>query len=436
MGNTRNLPAYEDLVQGDRVHSAVYTDDRIFADELTRIFTNWWVYVGHDSEVPEAGDYKLSTIGAQSVIMSRDRDGEVHLLMNRCRHRGSVVCHYEKGNANIFRCPYHGWTYRNDGRLVGVPYPKAYGTDFDKTRLGLVKVPRIGNYRGFVFASLNPNVDAFEDYLGPAMPYIDWFVDASPSGRIDLSAGVARTQYHGNWKFVGMDGYHPPFAHKSLQDVVRLTAQKKADALFDHYTEDSPLRAVDLGNGHSRLDEQQTEEETILGGLRAAEDAPTREYHRRLEDAYGPGSASRVISRSDPHLAVFPNLQLLGAHVRVIRPMAANLTRLEAYPALLADVPDEINSARLRALEWFHGPASFGSPDDSEIFERMQLGLGAEVNPWVLLSRGLAREDVDDDGRRYANITDETPQRGQLRQWLRVMTAPVDAATELVSEPS
>src|SRR5487761_1425213 len=144
---------YDALVKSDRVHSSVYTDPAIFEDELDKIFHRGWVYVGHANEIPNRGDFRLKRIGKYPVIMVRGDDGDVRLLLNRCRHRGATVCQTEAGNAPVFRCAYHGWTYRNNGALTGVTYPDGYGDSLHKEDLGLTRVPRLGNYRGFIFGS-------------------------------------------------------------------------------------------------------------------------------------------------------------------------------------------------------------------------------------------------------------------------------------------
>ncbi len=102
---------YDALVRPDRVHGSLYTDPEIFAEEMERIFYRTWVYVGHVSEVPQPNDYVVKSIGPQSVIMTRDKQGEIHLLLNRCSHRANLVCDAPKGNTVAFRCQYHGWTY-------------------------------------------------------------------------------------------------------------------------------------------------------------------------------------------------------------------------------------------------------------------------------------------------------------------------------------
>src|SRR5713101_9449813 len=166
MENAQSTVDYNALVKDDRVHGRVYTDPTIFEEEMDKIFARGWVYVGHASEIPRPGDFRVTDIGQQSVIMVRGDDGDVRLLMNRCVHRANAVCQVERGNAKTFRCAYHGWTYRNNGELAGVPYQEGYGSSLHKEELGLVQVPRMELYRGFIFASLSPAGITLDDHLG------------------------------------------------------------------------------------------------------------------------------------------------------------------------------------------------------------------------------------------------------------------------------
>src|ERR1700693_1196986 len=145
---------YSQLVQDDRVSGRVYYDPAVFDEELEKIWYRDWIYVAHESEIPEPGDYVTRRIGLQPVIVSRDEDGAVYLLLNRCMHRGTTVCQSERGNAHAFRCAYHGWTYNNRGDLVGVPYAGGYDKSFRKEEFGLAKVPRGASHRGLILASL------------------------------------------------------------------------------------------------------------------------------------------------------------------------------------------------------------------------------------------------------------------------------------------
>ncbi|MFG1926402.1 Rieske 2Fe-2S domain-containing protein [Cryptosporangium sp. NPDC048952] len=416
---------YSALIEPDRVHSAIFTSDEIFADELERIFYKYWVYVAHESEIPEPGDYATKWIGEKQLIVSRSKDGEVGVFYNRCRHRGAAVCMEEYGNATFFRCPYHGWTYNSAGDLVGVPYPSRYA-ELDKSTLGLAQVPRIGVSSGFIFASMAEEGPTLEEHLGLAAGFLEDFVKASPTGKITLSAGTSKSVFHGNWKFVGMDGYHTNFTHKTVLDL----RQRKAGPNFQRgagNTDKSANESWDLGNGHCRLD--LTGRDKIAVGVAGntaigagIPDTPDgHAYMDSMVGSYGDDAADVIRKSRDVHIHVWPNLQLIGASVRVIRPMAAGRTEVLSYPAMLDDVPESINTTRIRSFEWFSGVASFGTPDDVEVFERNQIGLQSDYIPWLVLARGLTPEPVD-DGALVGNVTDEVPQRAQMSAWLRAMT--------------
>ncbi len=414
---------YDALVRHDRVHGDVYTDPSIFSEEMRRIFGAGWVFVGNDSEIPEPGDFRLTSAGPQPLIMSRDTDGEVHVLFNRCRHRAATVCQDERGNASFFRCAYHGWTYRNDGRLVGVPYPAGYGADFAKEEYGLVSPARVDSYRGFVFVSLAADGPPLDEHLGDlAKEQIDLFLDLSPVGRIDCRAGTTKFTYRGNWKLQlenTADGYHINLLHKSLLDVLAQRG-RHIEGMSD---ESSPARNVALGRGHTLMDvrpynvEHPALRDAVLKG-----GGPEAAYVTAMEEVYGPGRAKELILAGGTHLAVWPNLGVLAAMVRRIRPVRVDLTEVTLTPALLVGAPDSMNEARLRGHEGFFPPAGLGGTDDQEVFERVQAGLQAGGDPWLLLARGLEREERHADGSVSSQVTDETNTRAIFRHWKSVMT--------------
>jgi phenylpropionate dioxygenase-like ring-hydroxylating dioxygenase large terminal subunit len=409
----------DDLVRPDKVHSSIFTNPEIFELELQRIFYRSWVYLAHDSEVPEVGDYVVRSIGRKSVIISRSEAGGIHVLLNRCRHRGNAICSLESGNSSFFRCAYHGWTYKNDGQLVGVPFPDAYDGSLDKDSLSLTPLPESDSYQGFIFGSLAPQSIGLSDYLGPVKAGIDTFVAASPSGRVELKAGCQRTVFHGNWKYVGMDGYHASFTHRSVFALLQRKGMRAGA------NKDAGLAAASVAypNGHCRLLGGRNSSNTVDEFIRPLlETDEGQAYIALLEEKYGPDEARRVLVEArDPHVGIWPNMQIINAHVRVIQPIAADKTEVLLYPALLADTPADIDAERLRRHEWFYGPAAFGQPDDAEMFERNQQGLQCDLEPWLLLSRGMHREETRPDGTVVGHITDEVPQRSQMRAWAKAM---------------
>jgi nitrite reductase/ring-hydroxylating ferredoxin subunit len=421
------------FIRGDQVNSEIYTSPEIFEREVRKIFHATWNYVAHESEIPNHGDFVTRVIGRQPVVVVRGDDGACRVVMNRCRHRGALICEVQRGNQSHFRCFYHGWTYDNTGKLVHVPKDDGYPPDFDLESHSLTPAPRLETYRGFIFASVNPNVGSLREFLGLSAAKMDLMIDASPTGELFLDAGIHKTTYRGNWKFVGMDGYHPPVVHQSAFEIFRRKAvaehggEDSAAAQAPRKTmNDSPLAVSrDLGGGHVMLDvvpHRISEKDHHLSSMRRQQDGEA--YIAAMTSAYGAERGTELIAiGGDPHLGVFPNLQLINQHVRVTVPIAADRTDVYLYPVRLGGVSDAMNEKRLRKHEEFYGAAGMGQPDDTEIFERNTDGLQATVNPWIELSRGRNREYVDTDGSIVGKISDEVTQRGQMREWARLMSA-------------
>lgn len=194
-----------------------FNDPDIYALEQDQLFSRAWCFLAHESEVPAPGDYVVRYIGNNNIIVARDENGTVHANLNMCRHRGNILCKSEMGNASHFRCSYHGWTYKNSGDLIGVPYMKeGYEGRLERTDWGLVSV-RVETYEGLVFGNLDPDAMSLEDYLGGFQFYLDLY----------LKHGLGGVVVHGppdhwvadtDWKicaenFAG-DGYHTPVAHQ------------------------------------------------------------------------------------------------------------------------------------------------------------------------------------------------------------------------------
>lgn len=400
-----------------RVHSDIYVDPGVFALELSRVFSRSWVYVAHEAMVPEPGDYRTSTIGVQPVIVSRDDGGQVHVLLNRCAHRGSVVCREERGHARTFRCPYHGWVYSNDGSLLGAAQRSGYPEDFLDWGLRLFEVPHVESYRGLIFACLASPCEPLLERLGPVRRYIDLWADRSPSGRVELPAGAHRYSYPGNWKLQmenGVDGYHGNYVHESFAKILERSGERtSADISRTRNRVGSRNYAKGLAHGDALLER----EDGMLGTFNFE---PWPEYRSQLAEVYGEQRASDILTQRN--IFVFPNLYLFESHIRVIRPVGPTETYVDVHPTSLVGISDSLNVARLREHERFFGPASFGATDDIEIFVCTQTGVGARDLAWMELSRGLHRETVNELGEIVNHSTDEAPQRSMYREWKRLMS--------------
>jgi nitrite reductase/ring-hydroxylating ferredoxin subunit len=381
------------------------------------------VYLAHVTEVAEPGDYLTLRVGREPVVLARGEDGALRALVNRCRHRAAMVCESAGGNAKSFRCQYHGWTYRNDGQLIGVPYPDRHTADV-RDRLGLLAMPRLDTYRGLIFASFNPDVPDLLEHLGVgARDYIDRFLDQCLGMPLVAHRQAHRVAMRGNWKLQvenGMDGYHAGFTHRSFFDVM----QRRTGASVRYASGLPTATAHAFRNGHAAIDPETTSRKPLVTRISTLPDAEARlESVRRqvgedkFDDYLGglPGAGINV--------GIFPNLQLIGIHIRRIEPVSVDRTVVSVRPLTVDGAPDDFNWLRLRYHELFYGPAGFGQPDDFEMFDRVEAGLDDTEDEWLRFERGFGDETSEDEGdSSRGNVTDETPQRGQYREWLRLMT--------------
>ena len=178
----------DELVQEDRVHRLLYTDAGIFRDEMTHIFGGTWVYLAHESQIPNANDFITGKLGLRPLIISRDSEGTIRALYNRCTHRGTTLCRWEKGNARSFQCPYHGWNFLNTGKLRGVPWADGYAERLFKIRNTTSRKSRgWKSYRGLHFRHAQPSAPpSIEKHLGPIKKPIDEWLDRNPGGQVTV----------------------------------------------------------------------------------------------------------------------------------------------------------------------------------------------------------------------------------------------------------
>jgi phenylpropionate dioxygenase-like ring-hydroxylating dioxygenase large terminal subunit len=401
------------------VHTSAYTDPDVYDVEMRRIFESTWIYVGHESQIPEVGDYITTSAGTQPLIVSRAEDGRIHVLLNRCRHRGSVVCRMERGHSHHFRCPYHSWVYRNDGSLIGVAQQSGY-PEADRPTLGLVPAAAVGVYRGLVFASIDAPRISLAERLHDVAPYIDLWVERSPTGDIRTTTHAHKFHYEGNWKFQmdnGNDGYHGNYVHESFMKVVSRAGET---TVRDFKRARNAGSVVGLPYGDGFIDRP----EGGMAGQFDYHDPRHAEYQRALTERYGPSRQAEILGQRN--LLIFPNLYLFESHIRVIKPVSVNSTVVVMQPILLGGVPDAFNVERMRTNERFFGPAGFGSPDDVEMFLNCEAGLRARSVDWVVLTRGMARERTTEGRVIGGHTTDEAPQRSAYRAWRNLMADPVD----------
>ncbi len=419
---------YDGYFRPGYVHRDIYTSPELFEQEMRHVFASTWVYVGHESEVPAQNDFVTRTIGRRPIILARGKNGSLHVLFNRCTHRGAVVCRQAQGNASRFVCGYHAWTFGNDGRCIGVPLSHAYGPDFDLGTQGLRRAARVESYRGFIFASLNGEVMPLTDHLAHARRYLDEWIDRGDCLPVVVRAGSMRFETHANWKVIydnAGDGYHPPFSHISM---LRVFARRYGDVDMQYYSgnfDEAPLLSRDLGNGHTLLDQRPSmhaqsawERQHVMPGRET--------LWQELNRQHGEARALAMLDASTGsgmNLNIFPNLLIIGNQIQVLEPLSVNHTVVHWFSTTLEGAPDEVNALRMRMQEDF---PSFGEVDDTAQFEACQAGMeGVPEMPWIDIRRHMSTDagHPGEDGIWTEPISSDQHMRCYLDAWRRSMNA-------------
>lgn len=418
------------LVQAGQVHRDLYLSPQVFELERRHVFGRSWLFVGHDSQTPLPGDFITADLAGQPVLMIRREDGAVAVLHNRCAHKGAPLSTAASGHAERFlRCPYHGWAYGLDGRLAGIPLKTGYdGSGFEQcpAQGGLTPYGEVAQHRGFVFARAQPGGACFEDSLGELLPALDLLADRSPQGRLRVAGGVLRTEFRANWKIYLEninDAFHPITTHAS--------ATQSAQGAWGTPPEGTavPLAMKQLlpfGSGYGFF--EQMGGRVLPGGLSLLGTqhsihtpyADLGDYGAALRAAHGPERAAAVLRFAPQNVVFYPAMALKGTPqvMRVLRPMAADRTVLEAWAfEAVGAPPDLLRSALLYNRQVF-SPMSMVAHDDLHLFEGIQRSLAAEGNPWVNLQRGAKSAETLP---RDVSGIDEALIRNQYQAWAALM---------------
>jgi phenylpropionate dioxygenase-like ring-hydroxylating dioxygenase large terminal subunit len=421
------------LVEDDRVHRDLYLSEALFALEQRHFFANTWNYVGHASQVPAAGDYRTVELAGRPLVMVRRDDGSVGVLYNRCAHKGTPLVSDVEGNTGrFFRCPYHAWSYRLDGALRAVPLASGYdGTAMRAcaTGQGMQAPAGVAVHRDFVFVKLNAGGPDFASYFGEALAAIDNLVDRSPVGRLQIAGGCLRSLIRCNWKTYLEninDTVHPLSTHES--------ATAAAAAMWQGRPADAPKpmameQILPFGSGHDFFDQMGgrvlPNGHSVLGTRYSIHSGYGQlpDYEAALRAAHGDERAAEILQRSPQNALCYPSLALKGSPqaIRVIRPLAADRTVVEAWSFRVEGAPDVMLERSVTYNRLVFSAMSVVAHDDMHVFQGIQKGLRGEGNEWVSLHRGFAAAELTTPTR-DVNGTNEMLMRNQFRAWVKFMT--------------
>ncbi|WP_299909916.1 benzoate 1,2-dioxygenase large subunit [uncultured Paracoccus sp.] len=372
-----------------RARRDMFTDEELFELEMKHIFEGNWIYLAHESQIPNPNDYFTVNMGRVPVVITRDKTGQLHALVNACSHRGAMLCRFKRANKATFTCPFHGWTFANTGKLLkvkdpqGAGYPEQFDCDGSHD---LTKVARFESYRGFLFGSLNPDVSSLEEYLGEARKMIDMVADQSEEG-LEVLRGSSTYTFDGNWKLQaenGADGYHVSAVH---WNYVATTARRGKETEDKIKANDASKWAKQKGgfysfdNGHLLL-------WTVWAD---PSNRPLYPHREELVQKYGEAKADWMISYLR-NLCLYPNLFLMdqfSSQLRVFRPISVDQTEVTIYCIAPKGESAEARTRRIRQYEDFFNASGMATPDDTEEFRATQRGYaGGRFAKWNDLTRG------------------------------------------------
>ena len=401
-----------------RVNRALFRDPALFELEMKHVFEGGWVFVGLATQAEHPHDYFTGFIGRVPIIVSRDGEGQLRCFVNACPHKGVRLVQKLCGNARRHVCPYHSWTFDSAGANRNIKWKKSgcYTPAFDDENHDLAEVARFGEYRGFLFASLNPDAPSLEDHLGETRKLLDLVVDKSPDG-VELVPGRVVFTYAANWKMQlenCSDQYHFTSTHPSYIRVLEQRAREKVDEVVQ-----SSIGAADFW---------QEDASGVTGGTMSFDhghvlnwgvmpvSAALPEFERADALAQQLGVAKRNWMFNMRNLTIFPNLQLAdnaSSQMRVIRPLAPGLTEMQTWCIAPRGESAQARAFRIRQYEDFFNPTGMATPDDTVCYEEAQLGMAEQARPWLQgHARGLTASV--EGGNDYADMIELKPARSVL----------------------
>lgn len=367
----------EQFFQVDR---SIFTDQSVFEAELRYVFESTWNFIGLESQIARPNDFVTTHIGRQPILLMRSADGRIGAFLNTCRHRGTVVCPFKQGRQKFHVCRYHGWAYDSSGRNVSITEEGSgqYPASFTNANHDLVPVARLGSYRGFIFASLSPDVPPIEEFLGDVRVFLDLVVDQSDSGEVEFVPGASTYTFDGNWKLQfenGLDYYHFATTHSSYVDILRKrNAAAGPDAGFTVEPEGEQEGQGSFSFDYGHAVNWSIKRAQLYGRPLGMDPARLDAVRQRV------GSTRAKWMLRQRNLTIFPNLQvidILSAQVRTWRPLAPDKTEMVSHCLAPVGESAAARTMRIRNYEDFFNASGLASSDDNVMYEFSQSGYAA-----------------------------------------------------------
>lgn len=393
----------------------IFSNEELYKLELRRIFSRCWLYLTHESQIPNPGDFVTVSMGVEPVIVVRSHDGEIRAFVNTCRHRGNKVCRLDSGNTRAFVCAYHGWSYDTRGRLLAVPGAKEYyGEKPSAEEWGLPKVAQIASYGGLIFGTLDGEAPSLDNFLGDMRWGLDLLL---AQGDLVAVPGIVRWQMDCDWKFaadnaVG-DMYHGPFTHQSAMRV----GHRGGNGVTKFEQSGRGGQGVTLVSkyGHG-LNADFVGEDDII------DDGPLTAWRHDPDVQSKLGAIGSKVNRAN--INIFPNLFInTGSRDLMLRnPLGPN--RIEIWKTVLVDknAPREVQREQVRASNRHFGPAGMFEQDDGENWVLSTQGAIGPVsrNYPLHYAMGLGKGRFVSDGQspvRIDSLVNENAQAWLYRSW-------------------
>ncbi|SFO28518.1 biphenyl 2,3-dioxygenase alpha subunit/dibenzofuran dioxygenase alpha subunit [Pseudonocardia ammonioxydans] len=430
------------------VAPAIHVDEEVYRTEAARVFGRSWLLVGHEQMVPTPGTYITNYMGEVPVIVSRDRRGEIHVLVNKCSHRGNQVCLFDRGKARGFACSYHGWSYGLDGTLNGIPVEDfAYREGVDKSQLGLEKVAKVANYGGLLFATFDAGAPELESWLGEdGRWWLDNLVLSQDLGGLELLPGFHRYHSPGNWKlaaenFFG-DTYHVYTAtHVAWIGVcVDYMKQGNLAPMIDYPsgTNSTHLNAATgvepgrtpFGMGMLVMDQEVYKRDYAEAQRLGPEAVEWVEHRFHVRQKAFEGRADWPYGFM--HAGMFPNAGLMGfisplvgRHFLQFHPRGAQAHETWQWTMVEREAPQVVKEVAAQRVFQGQHPAGLIAPDDVENFERILEATVPDRNRTRPFHYGQQLGHETEGPAGYPGQVGPSPseanQRAFYRHWLELM---------------